>query len=311
MHRSADYRRVNSGFTLIELLVVIAIIAILAAILFPVFARARENARRSSCLNNLKQLALGFAQYTQDHDGVYPYCQDELRDGSEPYANYLYYLKQVANDERPVTWPAKLDPYIKNRQVFTCPSIAWKAGTGFNCNGEVYGVKKYQWRDGDPVIRDLHTGYGTNHDSRFVSYGYNVAYLGGFRYYGALSCQHVDNGEYNKPAKDASLARPASTILLLDHGITHAGVWSSLYAADAMYITSTTPDDVGEMCNADGSYDAYDSLPTRHFNGNNVAFCDGHVKWLKKSVIAYRKAGIGCWGGGDDGSDPKFLWGRK
>src|SRR6476619_7261623 len=62
----------SKGFTLIELLVVIAIIALLAAILFPVFARARENARKSSCANNLKQLALGFLQYTQDYDETLP-----------------------------------------------------------------------------------------------------------------------------------------------------------------------------------------------------------------------------------------------
>ena len=62
----------RSGFTLIELLVVIAIIAILAAILFPVFARARENARRTSCVSNLKQIGLGIMQYTQDYDERYP-----------------------------------------------------------------------------------------------------------------------------------------------------------------------------------------------------------------------------------------------
>ena len=62
----------RSGFTLIELLVVIAIIAILAAILFPVFARARESARRTSCISNLKQLALGTMMYAQDYDETYP-----------------------------------------------------------------------------------------------------------------------------------------------------------------------------------------------------------------------------------------------
>ncbi|RYF37083.1 MAG: DUF1559 domain-containing protein, partial [Cytophagaceae bacterium] len=62
----------RNAFTLIELLVVIAIIAILAAILFPVFARARENARKTSCLSNMKQMGLGIVQYTQDYDGTYP-----------------------------------------------------------------------------------------------------------------------------------------------------------------------------------------------------------------------------------------------
>src|SRR5688572_16253581 len=65
-------QKTHKGFTLIELLVVIAIIAILASILFPVFARARENARRSSCQSNLKQLGLGFIQYTQDYDEKLP-----------------------------------------------------------------------------------------------------------------------------------------------------------------------------------------------------------------------------------------------
>ena len=72
---STDYRK--KGFTLIELLVVIAIISTLAAILFPIFARARENARRASCMSNLKQIGLGFMQYTQDYDEEFPpalYC---------------------------------------------------------------------------------------------------------------------------------------------------------------------------------------------------------------------------------------------
>ena len=64
--------KLKSAFTLIELLVVIAIIAILASILFPVFGRARENARRASCQSNLKQMALGLKQYTQDYDEKFP-----------------------------------------------------------------------------------------------------------------------------------------------------------------------------------------------------------------------------------------------
>jgi len=87
------------GFTLIELLVVIAIIAILAAILFPVFARARENARRSSCQSNMKQIGLGILQYTQDYDETYP-----------PRGNGAGSFRQLTQ------------PYIKSTQLFECPS---------------------------------------------------------------------------------------------------------------------------------------------------------------------------------------------
>jgi prepilin-type N-terminal cleavage/methylation domain-containing protein/prepilin-type processing-associated H-X9-DG protein len=91
----------KKGFTLIELLVVIAIIAILAAILFPVFARARENARRASCQSNLKQIGLGIMQYTQDYDEKYP----TFNAGSNS-----------------VGWAVQMQPYIKSTQIFQCPS---------------------------------------------------------------------------------------------------------------------------------------------------------------------------------------------
>ena len=94
--------RRGSGFTLIELLVVIAIIAILAAILFPVFARARENARRASCQSNLKQIGLGFAQYTQDYDEKYPQTQTAASGASG--------------------WGDSLQPYLKSTQILQCPS---------------------------------------------------------------------------------------------------------------------------------------------------------------------------------------------
>lgn len=96
----------HSGFTLIELLVVIAIIAILAAILFPVFARARENARRASCLSNLKQIGLGVIQYTQDYDEIYP-----PRRNTPPGADTQLY-----------SWRTLIYPYVKSTQLFACPS---------------------------------------------------------------------------------------------------------------------------------------------------------------------------------------------
>ena len=95
------------GFTLIELLVVIAIIAILAAILFPVFARAREKARQSSCLSNTRQLILGILMYAQDYDERLPL------DGTLPLAG--------AYPQAPF-WDARILPYVKNEQIFICPS---------------------------------------------------------------------------------------------------------------------------------------------------------------------------------------------
>ena len=96
----------KSAFTLIELLVVIAIIAILAAILFPVFARARENARRSSCSSNLKQIGLGVMQYSQDYDERMP--SGRMSEGNA--------------DNIGGAWPILLQPYVKSFQVFACPS---------------------------------------------------------------------------------------------------------------------------------------------------------------------------------------------
>ena len=116
-------RPAHEGFTLIELLVVIAIIAILAAILFPVFAQAREKARQIACLSNTKQLALGVMQYAQDYDETLPVRGDN-----------------AANRGR---WQWQIFPYVKNEQVFTCPNLSsspWRAtvnaqGLGTNDRG--------------------------------------------------------------------------------------------------------------------------------------------------------------------------------
>ena len=103
----------KNGFTLIELLVVIAIIAILAAILFPVFAQAREAARKTSCLSNLKQISLGFKQYVQDYDETYPMADENAQNRTDPVAKNNWYTAE---------WQNVTQPYIKNVQVLRCPS---------------------------------------------------------------------------------------------------------------------------------------------------------------------------------------------
>jgi prepilin-type N-terminal cleavage/methylation domain-containing protein/prepilin-type processing-associated H-X9-DG protein len=143
-------RRKTQGFTLIELLVVIAIIALLAAILFPVFSRARENARRASCMSNEKQLALGVLQYVQDYDEKLP----------------MWALD--ANAKSTTGWQAVIYPYVKNGQVYRCPSVSQngviKNGVNYAAGTHpVLGVKYsqigYGWNVGTSANLNLGLGY--------------------------------------------------------------------------------------------------------------------------------------------------------
>jgi len=159
--------RVRAGFTLIELLVVIAIIAILAAILFPVFAQAREQARSASCLSNLKQIGLGIKMYAQDYDekfpmGTYPGERNwEVNmdvfgnqgwndcgnfwggfpmagiDGGQPLSGCAY-----GGDFYRVLMSIQLFPYIKNKQIWYCPSDKYRRPTPGNI---ALGAQSYQW----------------------------------------------------------------------------------------------------------------------------------------------------------------------
>ena len=108
------------AFTLIELLVVIAIIAILAAILFPVFAQARDKARQTSCLSNVKQLGLGWMLYIKDYDETFaPHVTERTAPVGTP---------DTLVDRAAFSYKTKLDPYVKNKQIHKCPSApAWPA----------------------------------------------------------------------------------------------------------------------------------------------------------------------------------------
>lgn len=146
--------KTKNGFTLIELLVVIAIIAILAAILFPVFAKAREKARQASCLSNEKQIGLAFMQYVQDFDERFPAAWDNNR---QPASN----------------WAIECYPYIKSLQVFKCPSNTLAAEAGLmNCDGFNHGPTDNtgNWSCG-PNAPQIPAGYAMNSDLGFLNGG--------------------------------------------------------------------------------------------------------------------------------------------
>jgi len=126
----------KNGFTLIELLVVIAIIAILAAILFPVFAKAREKARQTSCLSNMKQLGLGWNMYTQDYDGKYSGTWYEPPASGDYWSGTWHY------------WPYTLYPYVKNDKIFYCPSYSTTGDLG-----QSYGMP--YWYSGGPSDSEI------------------------------------------------------------------------------------------------------------------------------------------------------------
>jgi len=176
-------RRKVRAFTLIELLVVIAIISILAAILFPVFARARESARRASCLSNLRQIGLGMMQYTQDYDEHYPTAFPGKHDGNTQWAKAgmpgMRFSVETLNNHS-VTWMDVIFPYVKSVEVFICPSV------------------------GD--TREL-----SGHQQNAATYAYN----GGINGY--------DNDRYGRPLNNsvgntlASVQRPAEVALVWDY----------------------------------------------------------------------------------------------
>ena len=220
------------GFTLIELLVVIAIISILAAILFPVFARARENARKAACMSNLKQIGLGMAMYVQDNDETFPVG-----------------WRDAAVD---VYWYEVLQPYIKNKQVFVCPT----AGQITDDSGNVQ-----------------HSG----------GYGYNI---GGTKY---NSTTWVGNGfgyragywmtPSGGPLKLAAVEEASSTFMVADpasFGYASNGFAVVGYNA-SKYMPVLHGGRVGPF--ADGESTAAPPLT----GGGNYLFADGHVKFIQAS----------------------------
>ncbi len=232
-------RRPRVAFTLIELLVVIAIIAILAAILFPVFSRAREAARKTACLSNMRQLGLAFQAYTQDYDEALPNSTDGTP-GTGVLGAWNFY-KVFPTNTNPGSYDVTqggLYPYVKNKQIYICPS--------------------------DSQGRQSGNSYAAN----------SCAFQGsaiGF--------------EAGKPL--AAFEAPASFMLLGEEASPQYGNTDQFGDAELAAVST------------DDGYMLYNLnvFTTRHSQGSNLTFVDGHSKWFRPEKIAADNLQTGGIGG--------------
>jgi prepilin-type N-terminal cleavage/methylation domain-containing protein/prepilin-type processing-associated H-X9-DG protein len=175
----------RTGFTLIELLVVIAIIAILAAILFPVFAQAREKARSASCMSNQKQIGIAIKMYNQDYDETRPLCQS--------------WTSFSAPDLNGSTFSGVTQPYIKNRQLFLCPS-----NRRTRLPDPSYNVP-------DDGVRHTSTSYALNLDAGYMGFYFGPASSGTPDGLFAIVASGISGSE-------ASIDKPAELIAMVEKG---------------------------------------------------------------------------------------------
>ncbi len=224
------------GFTLIELLVVIAIIAILAAILFPVFSQAREKARQTTCLSNMRNINLASQQYVQDYDERY-----------YPYAVPHCQIEEIFR----LLWPYLLQPYLRNFEVFFCPSVQpMKVGEP---------RKITTWPHAGELAREWWAGIG-------VSFP-DVIRCGWKGYGGYQEWTHMTEIEY-----------PAETAWGMDTSLRRELAFPLAYCPWHFGFAW-----VCHLCGYLGGRDDVLRYPNcvawkRHLNRLNAMFCDGHAK---------------------------------
>jgi prepilin-type N-terminal cleavage/methylation domain-containing protein/prepilin-type processing-associated H-X9-DG protein len=280
----------KTGFTLIELLVVIAIIAILAAILFPVFARARENARKTSCLSNMKQIGLGIEQYKQDNDSTYPMA--------------YFYVNGADSSGGYVQWSGSVQPYVKSEQLFVCPSDTSGGIAPTNCTKPACTASGQTFQTAG--INDVQVPRLSYIANEVLMPRKKTAAI-------ALNC--VNESAVENPSSVISISEMASnaanlngtsslggsavkshrpTSALAEGGATTE--YDSENGTGTIYaITASTATDAMDNPASGKPHIMYGSYK-RHLDGGNYLFADGHAKWFKLERTL----------------DPSnFLWGKK
>lgn len=280
--------RWRHGFTLLELLVVVAIIALLAAILFPVFIKVREKARAATCESNLKQMGLGEIQYSQDYDETYSgvgidYNLYGTNNGTVATCGATYPQSCYH-----ITWMEQIFPYVKSAQIFVCPSEQKTMSTLLDSTGfDTAGLL---------ANHDVYTAINA---AGGISYAYNFIF-------GQIPSPYWANGEvigsnvsYPSshtlgPASGASgilssnIQGPAETIMITDQNSKYvSGSPSSAtntlynqYQFWLLYITDMDPKAQSQYHAVDGqNYVSPGAITTPHTDGFNVLYYNGHVKW--------------------------------
>jgi len=265
----SHYKKQQAGFTLIELLVVIAIIAILAAILFPVFAKVREKARQTSCLSNLKQINLALLQYSQDYDETsLPWGSSGNADADQTISEHL--------------WWSELAPYIKSDAVLGCPddpsltnATAWPLVNGVPTSGS--NVTSLIGAGPDTATTHYEQGYVFNQDVLLTP---------------------ADSGNQDDAGgKINEVVAPASCIFVLE--------WNPNDPTPR----DVGPGDFAYAMNPANNQVANVAAITRHSGGSNYAFVDGHVKWAAPGSISFlQDSAPGSDVNGANNPDGKPYW---
>ncbi len=253
--------RKKSAFTLIELLVVIAIIAILAAILFPVFAQAREKARQSACISNMKQIGLAFMQYVQDYDETFPgtvgtgLASPDCPSGSSGVNDGGAY---------DVIWPFIVAPYISGvpgnwagnaTNIYVCPS-----------NDLIQGLPISSPQDDPCAIPILQkAGVTLKTDVTPNAYAWHASYALNDAVVGEADIRENTAGKSVVGTSYGSWQQPASEFLLMEAGLKGA--------------VNDSDVDSNDMDKDDNE------IFMKHNGGMNLAYIDGHVKWVKDSRV--------------------------
>jgi prepilin-type N-terminal cleavage/methylation domain-containing protein/prepilin-type processing-associated H-X9-DG protein len=298
----------RTGFTLIELLVVIAIIGILAAMLFPVFARARDAARKAQCLSNVKNIAMAVQMYLADYSGFPPTetrpqaLADSVAWTAEEYGCDGTNTRAVwANPY--LRWPVLLDEYIKNRDVWRCPSAAWDPsmwwivpdgggdyltyleqthGSGWSFLSGVSGQS-----GGSPCYLAFPPGWGGDVTDSIAQ---QVGYVIPAQHPGAFQAQ-IGTSDILRDQSDSQLGDPSRCVVCADgtsygarfvspgqilYQICHLACGADWSACPSVSACSYPQSDYTRFVN-DTTYRA---RFTRHMGGSNLGFADGHAQWM-------------------------------